>query len=622
MLLKHLYDLAHSPSRKEHFSDEALDDKKIRWLIELDWDGRLLGVQDCGKDAPKKKAPKTLADKKGKTAEFLADGVDAVFGLSPNPEEPKDAGMLRAKFDHFWGQIADAFAVTGHTGLKAVLAFKPQFGVPPSFLRQDGSKWMIRSASTTETKLGGLFTFRVGTDLLIEDETAIRPYWRRVFADATAAAEGASARGVCLITGEPDSAVAQTHKPRINGIPGVTSEAALVSFDKPAFGSYGLDQSQNAPCSVAATRAYCRALRFLVNEQYHNFVVGGTKFCFWAKEAAEAASLVSFLLTRPDPKGVHDFLQAPYAGFKDAELAKRDQFFAVALGGSSGRIVVRQWIQEPLDSAVQNFRQWFNDLEILTPARQTAGSKKRRNANSDWSPPPPLALRQLALTTVREEKDIDPETTLQLYRAALEGTAPAVSLIKPILDQLHSKLVRDEHYQLVYDQSRFALLKLILNRNRKDNTMTIEPKLTHDTDDPAYNCGRLLAILAAAQDKAHEYKMEGAGVAERYFGTASVSPASVFPLLCRLNRHHLNKIAKSDRFAGHERFIEEQIQQVLALFKPAKPGQPPVFPRTLDLQAQGRFALGFYQQQAADAAARQAAQNQKTKTDNSDSQNK
>ena len=149
--------------------------------------------------------------------------------------------------------------------------------------------------------------------------------------------------------------------------------------------------------------------------------------------------------------------------------------------------------------------------------------------------------------------------------------------------------------------------------------MEIPPKLTADTDDPAYNCGRLLAILAATQDKAHEYKLEGAGVAERYFGTASVSPASVFPLLLRLNRHHLNKIGKSERFGGHERFIVEQIQDVLVLFKPAKVGAPPMFPRTLDLQAQGRFALGFYQQMAADAAARQTSRHNndpKTATEN------
>ncbi len=222
----------------------------------------------------------------------------------------------------------------------------------------------------------------------------------------------------------------------------------------------------------------------------------------------------------------------------------------------------------------------------------------------------PLSVYWLACATVREAKDLPPEVPAQLYRAALECTAPSVSFIKPILDQLQSRLVRDKNYkkfELLYDESRFALLRLIINRHhrtRKETHMEIQPQLTADTGDPAYNCGRLLAILSAAQDKAHDYKLEGAGVAERYFGTASVSPASVFPLLCRLNRHHLNKIAKSERFAGHERFIEEQIQGVCALFKPAKPGLPPMFPRTLDLQAQGRFALGFYQQMAADTAAR------------------
>ena len=147
----------------------------------------------------------------------------------------------------------------------------------------------------------------------------------------------------------------------------------------------------------------------------------------------------------------------------------------------------------------------------------------------------------------------------------------------------------------------------------------IEPQV-FETDDDAYNCGRLLAVLAEAQDKAHDYKLEGAGVSERYFGTASVSPASVFPLLLRLNRHHLDKIGKSDRFAGQGRFIELEIEAVLAHFRPAAENAAPGFPRHLDLQAQGRFAIGFYQQKAnaaekrrnaAQAAAQKAADKQK-----------
>lgn len=33
---------------------------------------------------------------------------------------------------------------------------------------------------------------------------------------------------------------------------------------------------------------------------------------------------------------------------------------------------------------------------------------------------------------------------------------------------------------------------------------------------------------------------------------------------------------------------------------PEAPGEPPKFPRLLDLERQGRFALGFYQQKAYD----------------------
>ena len=129
--------------------------------------------------------------------------------------------------------------------------------------------------------------------------------------------------------------------------------------------------------------------------------------------------------------------------------------------------------------------------------------------------------------------------------------------------------------------------------------MEIRPQLTADTDDPAYNCGRLLSVLSETQRKAQGYPKGFTGIAERYFGTASTSPATVLPLLLRLNRHHLDKIRKS----GGNAYEETVIRDILSYFK-AVEGLPPVFPRNLDLQAQGRFALGFYQQQAADAAGR------------------
>jgi CRISPR-associated protein Csd1 len=521
-----------------------------------------------------------------------------------------------AKQADFWLQIDEAAKATAHSGLQALMDFReriptrvPQlfrWGTAPDAKPGAKSAWWLRTASGDEVRLGPEnFTFRVNGELLLEN-SAIRQFWRGQHAKEVGDARGGYNRGLCLVSGQENQPLAPTHNPKIKGVPNTQSfGAAIVSFDKPAFGSYGFDQSLNAPTSEDAATAYCVALNWLLGQDEHSLRLGQTSFCFWARETESAGNLFARLLNRPDSQSVAQFLKSPWSGI-ERDLARKDQFFAVTLAGNSGRIVVRHWLHTPLDQAIEHFHDWFADLELKIPDRPTSKDGKKSAASGKKPEFHPLSVYWLACATVREAKDLAPDVPTQLYRAALEGTAPSVSLIKPILDQLHSKLVRDENYQPLYDQSRFALLKLVLNR-QPNRIMEIRAELTADTEDAAYNCGRLLAILSATQSKAHDYKLEGSGVAERYFGTASVSPASVFPLLLRLNRHHLSKIKKSERFGGHERFIEEQMHGVLVLFKPARPGLPPVFPRTLDLQAQGRFALGFYQQQAAEAAARQAA---------------
>ena len=119
-----------------------------------------------------------------------------------------------------------------------------------------------------------------------------------------------------------------------------------------------------------------------------------------------------------------------------------------------------------------------------------------------------------------------------------------------------------------------------------------------DTPEPAYNLGRLLAVFESLQDRYHDFQKKGAGVIERYYGTASSAPAAVFPLLCRLARNHLSKVRKDDESAANR--IDIEIGEILKKFQPdpAKPGSAPHFKRILTLSEQGIFALGFYQQRA------------------------
>ena len=615
MLLKYLNDFAVS---RKLLDNLAFKSKAVRWIIALDDAGSLVGqgpieTEGKGRRGKEFNCPQTTRPKNaGGVAEFMADGITAMFGLDTDPEKPmsetkrKDRDENnRQKYDDFWAQIERAHEETQGPALKSLLAFKPDPGQEPSFLRWGTSSdakpkekpaWWITKADGGEVKIGAdNFSFRLGEQLLLEDENHIRPFWRRQFEKENKARETDADRGLCLVTGEQDQPIALTHNPKVQGVPNTQAfGAAIVSFDKDAFVSYGFKQSLNASTSTRAATAYCTALNDMLKREDHSIRLGQASCCFWTQNETDATSALGALLNQADPKAVADFLKSPWSG-QERELLRQERFQAVTLAGNSGRIVVRHWMQTTLETATESLQRWFQDLD-LEPVRPPSGKEKM----------PPLALFRLACATVREAKDLKTEVIAQLFRAALEGVVPSLTLLHPMLNRLRVDMARDGSKALL-NHSRFALAKLILNRNRKDDMMEIAERQTADTGDAAYQCGRLLAVLAETQAKAHDYQLEGAGVVERYFGTAMASPASVFPVLLKLNRHHLSKIGKSDRYKGHERFLDEAIQDVLTGVNQ--------FPRTLDLHAQGRFAIGFYQQKADDRVAREAAK-QDRETDN------
>ena len=621
MLLQHLNDFATS---RRLLDDLAFKLKPVRWIITLDMMGKLMGQGPVETEGERNRGkefycPHTTRPKvAGGVAEFMADGITAVFGLDTKPKQPmsdkrrkiRNQNNLR-KYDDFWAQIKQAHEKTCCPALKPLLTFTPAPGQVPSFLRwgiSSGAKptekpaWWITKAGGGEVKLGPAdnFSFRVEKQLLLEDAIYIRPLWRSRFEKEKQDREAEAPQGLCLVTGKSDQPIALTHNPKIQRVRNThPSGAAIVSFDKDAFASYGFKQSLNATTSSGAATGYCAALNTMLGREDHSIRIGPASCCFWTRNETDATISWSNLLRKADPKTVADFLRSPWVG-QEREIFRKEQFYAVTLAGNSGRIVVRHWLQTTLETAIKNLRRWFRELD-LEPVRLPTGREEMA----------PLALCRLACATVREAKDLRPETTAQLFRAALEGAAPSLALLCPILNRLRVDMARNGSMTLM-NHSPFALAKLILNRTRKEDIMEITEQQDAKAQDAAYQCGRLLAVLAEAQAKAHDYRLEGAGVAERYFGTAMASPASVFPILLKLNRHHLNMISKSDRYSGGERFLDEAIQEVSTKIYP--------FPRTMDLHAQGRFALGFYQQKAADRAARAAARRNRETMANSPQQ--
>ena len=112
----------------------------------------------------------------------------------------------------------------------------------------------------------------------------------------------------------------------------------------------------------------------------------------------------------------------------------------------------------------------------------------------------------------------------------------------------------------------------------------LRPFLNEAHPNPAYHCGRLLAVLAAVQRRA--LGDVGAGVIQRYYTAASATPALVLGRLTSTSQHHLNKLD-----AGLARWFESKIADIWGRIENS-------VPRILTLEEQSLFALGFYQQVA------------------------
>lgn len=125
-------------------------------------------------------------------------------------------------------------------------------------------------------------------------------------------------------------------------------------------------------------------------------------------------------------------------------------------------------------------------------------------------------------------------------------------------------------------------------------------QLDTDNPNPAYRCGRLLAVLEEAQRQA----IPGikATIVDRFYGTASSAPASVFARLLRGAQPHLSKL-KRDRPGAYTN-LQRRLEDIQAGIS--------AFPRILKLEDQGLFALGYYHQRAYDRAqAREAKERRK-----------
>ena len=121
----------------------------------------------------------------------------------------------------------------------------------------------------------------------------------------TAEAEAGTAGG--RRTGK-GAGMARSH-PAMKGVRGgQAAGAALVSFNAPAFCSYGHEQGANAPVSEYAAFAYTTALNLLLADRNCCQRIGDTTIVCWAENAAPAYSnaMLMFFCGGAEARGISE----------------------------------------------------------------------------------------------------------------------------------------------------------------------------------------------------------------------------------------------------------------------------------------------------------------------------
>ncbi|MCK9367870.1 MAG: type I-C CRISPR-associated protein Cas8c/Csd1 [Metallibacterium scheffleri] len=553
-------------------SEPGFKTREIRWRIDLDASGELIAVLPLGdgkRGQMHARCPDMHNMNAGGRAHFLVESAQtAVLLFKPN-EDSKKIASAQARHDYFVGL------------LDAASAELPPMARLVAALRSTSARNAIRDAlAERKAKPTDWITWRLG-DFDPRTDGAMQAWWRQWRAEdlSAVAKPGKSAKPnpadvLCFLTGELVQPLA-TH-PKISGLSGVGGLGmdVMVGFDKAAFSSFGFDQSANAAISAAAAQQYADGLNDLIRN--HSRKLANALVVHWFKEQVSQDD---------DPLAWLDGLESDEQTEAAAQSRARallgaiqngqrsdlgdNHYYAMTLSGASGRVMVRDWMEGSFEELVRIVEAWFTDLQIVA-----------RDGDGLARDPKFMAV---AGGLVRELKDLPAPTAATLWKSAVARLPIPRPLMAQALARFRTDLVDKD--QPALNHARMGLIKAYFVRLTPGGNSTVTAYLNPDHPDPAYHCGRLLAVLSNLQRAA--LGDVGAGVVQRYYAAASQTPGLILGRLAANARNHLGKLD-----GGLAYWFENQIADVMGRLGDRAP-------RILDLEGQGLFALGYYQQLAA-----------------------
>lgn len=562
--------------RQGKLSAPGWDDSfKVSYELRLNNAGQLVSVLDLRTETKMGKktvlAPRAMrvpAHEKrssGIAANFLCDNSTYLLGADEKgkPERSADCFKACAKLHHAILDGVDSPAA------RALLAY---------FDRWDPAQAAMHSLLQEQWKeITGNANLIFGYEAadhshsFVNDDPAIQNAWQAHYNDRSADSD----MGQCLITGKY-APIERTH-PNISGVPGAQSSgAALVSFNAPAFCSYGHEQGDNAPVSKYAAFAYTTALNRLLADRDHCKHVGDTTILCWAENAEPVYqdAMSMFLFGADEAAGIQESdvqaaLKRLSAGqtvpFLEKELSPDQHFYLLGLAPNAARLSVRFFLRDTFGSFAQNLQKHAEEMAI------DCSEKEKFRTLPIWA-----VVNETTRTVPGQPAKPSPQLAGDLLRAVLTGGRYPATLLNGVTLRIRA--------EQAVTRGRAAVIKAYYLRNYPTelNKEVYTVSLNETTNVP-YLLGRLFSVLEAVQKAANPGI--NTTIKDRYFNAACATPGIAFPTLLRLSQKHLQKL--NDGLATH---YDKQITALMAQLPESG------FPARLSLPDQGKFTIGYYHQ--------------------------
>ena len=538
---------------------------KVSHAIELNEDGTIKAIISKRKEEERGKkkiwvpvllnVPEMVTRSSGVSSNFLCDNAKYFLGIDGDGIQKRTIECFESAKERHLMLLEEA---NGKMARAICLFFK-------NWKPECADENLSVKEHWDELNEGGNLIFCMKA-IYAQDEKEIQDIWEEYLKK-----QKQGKQGICLVTGQR-AEIARIHR-GIKGVPGAQSSgAALVSFNAPAFESYGKEQSYNAMVGKYAEFAYTTALNYLLNQSEYKFALGDSMIVFWAESGQEEYqdSFLSWLNPKVDNqeemnKVFGNLKKGVWVDLEDIQLDSEQRFYILCLAPNAARLSVRFYYQNSFGNIIKNIAKHYQRMEIVRPS---------------WEDMRYLGIKQMLNETVNQkskDKTPIPNMASMVLSAILSDTKYPASLYTDTLIRIRAE-------QGKVTCGRAAIIKAFLIQNYKWKEGDEYMGLNEGCEESAYVLGRLFAVLETIQKDANSGI--NTTIRDRYFNSACATPASVFPTLIKLKNSHIKKLERES--GGTKIYYEKMLTELM--------GKIEKFPRRLSLEEQGKFMLGYYHQ--------------------------